>query len=174
MKRKISQAARATVRNLACLTLILGSPALAIASEAARANAAVCLAYAAVVKEVPELVTPVGPAPPEVVPAEPTNYRDAYELYKSRQRPLVVMVTASWCPYCPAMKNELLGMKREGKLPDASVVIVDYDQDRATARTVMGSQRTLPALAVYHYVGGKPKQSRPAKAAEVPRVLAES
>lgn len=173
MKRKILQGARATIRNLVCLTLMLGSPALAIADEAAQAQAAVCLAYAAVVKEVPELVTPVEPAPPEVDPAEPTNYRDAYALYKRRQRPLVVMVTASWCPYCPAMKNELLQLKRDGKLPNASLVIIDYDQDRATARTVMGSQRTLPALAVYHYVGDKPKQSRPAKAGEVPRVLAE-
>ncbi|TWT34705.1 hypothetical protein Enr8_21180 [Blastopirellula retiformator] len=154
------------------MVMLLATPAIAAADDGARAKAAVCLAYASVVKDVPDLIGPIAPTP-EVAPAQPISYRDAYALYKSQRRPMVVMVTASWCPYCPAMKRELLTLQRDDKLPSASLVIVDYDADRATARTVMGSRRTLPALAVFHYVGDKPKQTRPTKASEVTKILAQ-
>ncbi|UUO04639.1 thioredoxin family protein [Blastopirellula sp. J2-11] len=155
-------------QSLTYLVLLLLVPALAGAQQPSRADAAVCLAYAAVVREMPVLVTPNKPAPLE---SEPADYREAYALYKRDQRPMVVMVTASWCPYCPAMKNELLQMKRAGKLSGVSLVILDHDQDRATARNVMGTRRTLPALSVYHYVGGKAKESRPQAAREIGEIL---
>lgn len=154
-----------------CVLLLLGSPGWLAADDAATADAAVCLAYAAVVNETPRLVVPAQPKTPEKPAVEPIDYRSAYALYRRDQRPMVVMVTAGWCPYCPAMKRELLRLQQAGELPGASLVIVDYDQDRAIARTVMGSRRTLPALSVYRYVDGTPKESRPAKANDVPQIL---
>lgn len=151
-----------------CALLLFGLPGMAAADDAATAHAAVCLAYAAVVKAAPQLVVPALPKMPAV---EPIDYRSAYALYKNDQRPMVVMVTAGWCPYCPAMKNELLRLQHEGKLPNASLVIIDYDDDRAIARTVLGVRRTLPALSVYRYVDGRPQESRPAKASDVPQIL---
>ncbi|EAQ81678.1 thioredoxin family protein [Blastopirellula marina] len=158
-------------QGLTCLVLILFVPSFAWAQESSRADAAVCLAYAAVVREMPLLVTPNKPAAPESPVSEPADYREAYALYKRDHRPMVVMVTASWCPYCPAMKNELLQMKQAGELSGVSLVILDHDQDRATARRVMGKRRTLPALSVYHYVGGKAKESRPQAVCEIVEIL---
>lgn len=108
---------------------------------------------------------------PEV---KPIPYADAHKLYKDKRVPMVVMVTSQTCVYCPAVKGKLIELQKKGDFGDASLVIVDYGEDRRTARSVMDGRRYFPAMTVYYYVDGEPKQSQPRKPEQVEGILKQS
>lgn len=154
----------------------------------ARARAAAMVAYAALSAE-------SGPAPLQASP-NPTKactcddcqcdpcrcdtrpsrrtavgYKEAHEHFKRDGRPMVVMVTATWCPACPAVKRELERMLKDGELDDCSLVFVDYDQATETAKKVLGRQRTLPYVVAYYRQGEKERAARGIQPRDVPRIL---
>ncbi|MFI4875964.1 MAG: thioredoxin family protein [Blastopirellula sp. JB062] len=153
------------------------SPAGAQAEESPQTYAAAILAYAAAGQSVPRPVEPEIPDPetpvPDASPERQTiDYRTAYLRYQRQRRPMVVMVTARWCPHCPAVKRDLLKRQQAGEFDGASLTIVDHDQHRATARGVLGGRRTLPALSVYYHDQGQAKEARPKTTDEIRSILA--
>lgn len=142
--------------------LLLSLPASALADHTtiqARARAAVALAYAAVASERPnvdvhEVREPRRPTRKAV------SYKDAHERFVQEGKPMVVMVTASWCPHCPPVKSDLERRLRDGELDNASLVILDYDQATQTAKKVMGPYSHLPHVAVYYREGSKERVQR--------------
>ena len=62
------------------------------------------------------------------------SYAEAYKLSKKENKPFVVIVTASWCPPCQAMKSTSIPeLKRNGGLKGVIVALVDVDKERVLA-----------------------------------------
>lgn len=144
-----------------------------------RAVAAVALAYdvttvaANVVDIVPSEPAKPQPTPeqPEIDYTKPVSYKVAHESYTQSKRPMVVMVTASWCPYCPAVKSRLTEMARHGEMADASLVVLDYDHDEM-GRKVLPRGGSLPYVAVYfHNRSGKEDVKRRVSTSQIPTIL---
>ena len=154
------------------LALAFAPPALAESSSpAARAQAAVAMAYQ-IVQHAQPRIDPPAPSAPDVAPSQhPTTYRVAHEAYTTQRRPMVVMVTADWCPYCPSVKASLEGMLQEGQLEDASLVVLDYDTDTRLARQVLGTRRQLPFVALYTHDDAGPQVHRAVSTSQLPRLL---
>lgn len=58
------------------------------------------------------------------------KYAEAFEKSKNEGKPLVVLISAKWCPHCVTMKSETVEpMKKDGSLKDAIVTIVDVDDE---------------------------------------------
>ncbi|MEW4452118.1 thioredoxin family protein [Bremerella sp. JC817] len=137
--------------------------------SAARAQAAVTLAYAAIVPtEVPSLeISPDASRPGQSIPAvkpvrrKPIGYAEAYALYQQSRKPMVVMLTARWCPACPATRQRLFSRQQEGQLDGATVVVLDIDQQPETARQIAKAARhtnssgsfTIPLVVRFDWEG---------------------
>lgn len=142
----------------------------------ARAKSAALLAYAALTGQRVEVQANHNPAcacdncdcdPCRCQPAESpeitrktVSYKDAHERFVREGKPMVVMVTASWCPHCPPVKSDLERRLRDGELDNCSLVILDYDQATQTAKKVMGPYSHLPHVAVYYREGSKERVQR--------------
>ena len=142
--------------------------------SAARAQAAVTLAYAAIVPtEVPLIpITPDSSPDGQDVPAlkpvrpagqrQPISYAEAYARYQQSRQPMVVMLTARWCPACPATRQRLFSRQQQGELDGASVVVLDIDQHPETARQIARAARhtnssgsfTIPLVVRFDWEGG--------------------
>lgn len=86
---------------------------------------------------------------------DPTDYKTAYEKAQAGDRPLLVLVTAEWCPPCQRMKSttipELLNRKAfEG----VHYATVDYDRDAELAKQLIGD-RGVPQLLMFEKQDGK-------------------
>lgn len=68
------------------------------------------------------------------------SYADAYQAAADGSQPLVVVVSAKWCPHCPAMV-------RNARASGVRHAVVDYDQQRPIASKLL-SRVVLPALVV--------------------------
>lgn len=80
---------------------------------------------------------------------DPTDYGTAYENAQATDRPLLVLVTAEWCPPCQRMKSttipELMARDAFGGFHFAAV---DYDQENELARDLIGD-RGVPQLLMF-------------------------
>jgi thioredoxin-like negative regulator of GroEL len=77
-------------------------------------------------------------------------YGEAYKAFQEEGRPLVVLVTADWCPACQTMKSSNLPeAARRGLLKDVNVAIVDVDRSRALASQLMQGN-AIPQLIMYY------------------------
>ncbi|GAA4442110.1 TlpA family protein disulfide reductase [Bremerella cremea] len=165
------------MKSMLTLSLLLAvftgsSDQIAARSQsAARAQAAVTLAYAAIAPtEVPSLPitpdsSPNGQDVPNLKPAgqrQPIGYAEAYALYQQSRKPMVVMLTARWCPACPATRQRLLSRQQQGELDGASVVVLDIDQQSEMARQIAKAARhtnssgsfTIPLVVRFDWEGG--------------------
>ena len=62
------------------------------------------------------------------------TYSGAFGRSTDSGRPLVVMLTADWCPGCVKMKNSILPeVEKAGGLKDVEFAYVDVDQNRELA-----------------------------------------
>jgi glutaredoxin len=66
-------------------------------------------------------------------------------------QPLVLLVTAKWCPVCHDVEGVLSKMRAAGELDGFYTMKVDYDENRKLAEAVMqGSGSTgIPQLVIY-------------------------
>lgn len=125
-------------------------------------------------------------APDMVIPAEPNtpapdqktvSYEEARKLYAKERKPIVVMITADWCPYCKPVKEKLLAMQKDGQLDEASLVIIDWDKENADARAAIKPllrRPGLPFLKVYYTRNGRSQAAKPDGPEDVPAILKES
>lgn len=86
--------------------------------------------------------------------ADPTflnnNYQTALREAEAKNRPLMVLVGADWCPGCRAMKQVILpAMARRGALGGVSFAVVDTDANATTARQLMRGG-SIPQLIVFN------------------------
>ncbi|MGE0606585.1 MAG: thioredoxin family protein [Pirellulales bacterium] len=78
------------------------------------------------------------------------NYAQAYREASESGRPMLLLITADWCPGCQVMKNSTLPqMARQGGLEDVNLVILNYDQNTALCRKMMRGN-SIPQLVMYY------------------------
>lgn len=80
---------------------------------------------------------------------QPMDYRTAYENAQNGEKPLLVLVTAEWCPPCKIMKNTTIPeLMQKQAFKDFHYSTVDLDNDQKLARQLIGD-RGVPQLIMY-------------------------
>lgn len=81
--------------------------------------------------------------------SEPVDYSTAYENATKGNKPLLVLVTADWCPPCRTMKNSVLPeLIRKNSFNDYYFATVDFDQEKELAQKLV-QNRGIPQLLLY-------------------------
>ncbi|GIW97596.1 MAG: hypothetical protein KatS3mg111_0929 [Pirellulaceae bacterium] len=89
---------------------------------------------------------------------EELKYEAAFEKADRENKPLMIVVGASWCPACQILKRETIAtMHRRGELEDVVITMVDRDQRPELAEKLMRGQ-TLPQVIVYKKSDGQWKR----------------
>lgn len=86
--------------------------------------------------------------------SEPTDYKTAYQRSQQDERPLLVLVSAEWCPPCRMMKqNTIPAMVDNNKFSNVHFATVDLDRNPVDARNLIGD-RGVPQLVLYEKQDG--------------------
>ncbi|HEY2414034.1 MAG TPA: thioredoxin family protein [Pirellulaceae bacterium] len=84
-----------------------------------------------------------------ILAANPISYQAALKDAQAQQRPLLVLVGATWCPGCQTMKQTVLPtLQRDGGMRDVTYATVDADSDRDVASQLMRGS-AIPQLIVF-------------------------
>ena len=80
---------------------------------------------------------------------EPTDYRTAYKKSQEGDKPLLILVTAEWCPPCQVMKKTTIPeLLQKNAFKDFNYSTVDLDKEEKLARQLIGN-RGVPQLIMY-------------------------
>jgi thiol:disulfide interchange protein len=80
---------------------------------------------------------------------KPTDYNTAYQAAQDGKKPLLVLVTAEWCPPCKVMKNTTIPeLMQKQAFKNFYYSTVDLDRDQKLARQLIGD-RGVPQLIMY-------------------------
>ena len=84
-----------------------------------------------------------------VTDGDSSDYKSAYEKAQAGNKPLLVLVTAEWCPPCQKMKKKTIPklMAKEA-FKGFHFATVDLDKEAVLARKLIGS-RGVPQLIMY-------------------------
>jgi len=83
------------------------------------------------------------------------TYNEAYKKAQSGDKPLLVMVTADWCPPCRVMKSSTLPiLLQKNAFQNFHFAMMDYDAESELADKLIGD-RGLPQLIMYEKSNGK-------------------
>lgn len=86
---------------------------------------------------------------------EAVNYKTAYQRAQAGDKPLLVLVTAEWCPPCQDMKRTTIpALMQKSAFKNFHYATVDYDRDGKVARQLIGD-RGVPQLIMYEKREGK-------------------
>lgn len=86
-------------------------------------------------------------------PIVPFTAKD-FEQLTQAGKPVVVDVTATWCPTCKAQKPIIEGLMKQPAFNEVTVLTVDFDKDKQVLkRFKVGSQSTLVAFKGASEVG---------------------
>lgn len=86
---------------------------------------------------------------------EPLDYKTAYAKAQQGDKPLLVLVTATWCPPCQSMKATTIPqLLRQDAFKDFHYATVDLDEEADLAQKLIGN-RGVPQLIVFEKVEGK-------------------
>jgi thioredoxin-like negative regulator of GroEL len=78
------------------------------------------------------------------------TYATAYEKSVSEKKPLVVVVSAQWCPACNVLKDTTIKtLEQTGDLDAVSVVVIDRDADPELAQQLMAGEKMVPQIIVF-------------------------
>lgn len=89
------------------------------------------------------------------VAGEPVDYRTAYEKAQQGDKPLLVLVTAEWCPPCRIMKSQTIPqLMKKDAFKEFHYATVDLDREQAVAQQLIG-QRGVPQLILFEKKEGK-------------------
>lgn len=88
-----------------------------------------------------------------LVAQDPLDYRTAFKNAQAGEKPLLVLVTADWCPPCLLMKKTTIPalMKKEA-FRDFNYATVDLDKEEKLARQLIG-ERGVPQLIMFEKQG---------------------
>lgn len=87
------------------------------------------------------------------VAQEPLDYKTAYKKAQTGEKPLLVLVTADWCPPCQVMKTTTIPtlVKKEA-FKEFNYAAVDLDKEEKLARQLIGN-RGVPQLVMFEKQG---------------------
>lgn len=89
------------------------------------------------------LVTMSGTAPAS------HNYAEAYRKSQVEGKPLMVIVSAQWCPACHTLKDTTIrDLETSGQLEEVNLAIVDRDAEPELAKQLMRDQK-IPQIIVF-------------------------
>jgi len=81
--------------------------------------------------------------------ADGETYADAHRVATQSGKPMVVMVTADWCPHCQVMKQTVIPqIRRKGLFKRIAFATVDSDREQQLARDLTGGG-LIPQLVMY-------------------------
>ena len=85
----------------------------------------------------------------EVNAQQPVNYKTAYERAQAVDKPLLVLITAEWCPPCKVMKSTTIPeLMQKSAFKEFHYTTVDLDKEAKLARQLIGD-RGVPQLIMY-------------------------
>jgi thiol-disulfide isomerase/thioredoxin len=86
---------------------------------------------------------------------EPTDYKTAYKNAMQGDRPLLVLVTAEWCPPCRSLKtNTLPKLANSESIKNFHFATVDFDRDSKVARQLI-EDRPIPQFVLFEKRDGR-------------------
>ncbi len=86
---------------------------------------------------------------------EPTDYTTAYNNAMKGDQPLLVLVTAEWCPPCQSLKrNTLPKLLKNKSLKNFQFAMVDLDRESKIARQLI-EHRPVPQFILFEKRDGK-------------------
>lgn len=86
---------------------------------------------------------------------EPLDYKTAYSNAQAGDKPLLVLITATWCPPCQEMKrNTIPELMRKEAFKGFHYSTVDLDKEEKLARELIG-KRGVPQLIMFEKQEGK-------------------
>ncbi len=102
----------------------------------------------------------------------PVNYNTAFERAQAGDKPLLVLVTATWCPPCQVMKNTTIPqlMQKEA-FKNCHWATVDFDAEHEIAMQLTEG-KGVPQLIMFEKRDGKWVRRRIAGYKNVPTVEA--
>ncbi len=89
-----------------------------------------------------------GPVPAAFAATEGPFTPQAFEAAQHEGKPILVHITAPWCPYCAKQRPIVEGLEREAAFQDLVVYNVDFDTQKDIVRA-MGAQKQS-TLIVFH------------------------
>ena len=91
----------------------------------------------------------VAPATSYAQEQEPLSYNDAYTKAQQGDKPLLVLVTANWCPPCQEMKQTTIPeLMQKNAFKQFHYSTVDLDKEEKLARELIGT-RGVPQLIMF-------------------------
>jgi thioredoxin-like negative regulator of GroEL len=79
-----------------------------------------------------------------------TDYAEAYEESVTKDQPLMVVVSAPWCPACNVLKESTLEpMAATGELDNVSVAVLNRDRNPELANRLTKGERMLPQIILF-------------------------
>ena len=94
--------------------------------------------------------------PLTLLAAEPSPYERAFKEAETNQRPLLVLVGATWCPSCQTMKQTVLPrLASRGELATVSFAAVDADAEAELAGHLLRGAAVPQLIAFSRKPGGK-------------------
>ncbi len=86
---------------------------------------------------------------------QPVDYKTAYEKAQKGEKPLLVLITADWCPPCQVMKKTTIPtLMQKDAFKNFHYATVDLDKETTLARQLIG-KRGVPQLIMYEKNKGK-------------------
>jgi len=80
---------------------------------------------------------------------ETQNYAEAYRKSQVEGKPLMVIVSAQWCPACHTLKDTTMkDLETSGQLNSVNVAIVDRDAEPDLAKQLMREQK-IPQIIMF-------------------------
>lgn len=93
-----------------------------------------------------------------VLADEPLDYKTAYAKAQQGDKPMLVLVTATWCPPCQSMKATTIPqLLSKDAFKDFHYATVDLDEESELAQKLIGN-RGVPQLIVFQKIDGKWKK----------------
>lgn len=87
--------------------------------------------------------------------SQPKTYKEAYHDAQNGDKPLLVLVTADWCPPCQQMKRTTIPqLMQKDAFKDFHYATVDFDQETSLARQLIGD-RGLPQIIMFEQQDGQ-------------------
>jgi len=81
--------------------------------------------------------------------SEPLDYATAYKQAMKGDKPLLVLVTAEWCPPCQVMKSQVLPeLLSQDSFAGYHFATVDFDEQNRLAKKLVNN-RGVPQLLLY-------------------------
>lgn len=78
------------------------------------------------------------------------DYTLAYKQSVEEDKPLMVVVSASYCPACDVLKKTTIAnMTQSGELDSVSVAVVDRDAQPELAKQLMVNEGMVPQIIVF-------------------------